>query len=405
MTQILCFQNAGEIDPRLVTIMGTNVKEGANPIGYFGTGLKIAIAIVLRLGGQITIQSGEKQMTFYASDETIRGKIFGLIRMETDGEIQFLGFTTELGKTWEPWMAYRELYCNMKDENGSVVLMDTMPSPCKGNTRVLVDCPELLAVHKEPRLWLLPKVELLWKTPVLECYAGKSYVGYYHGIRVCEFEKPTTFIYNLLGQHTLTEDRTLASWQFFGAVTREVIGKDRPSIPLPVLTRIATPNKAAAESDWYWPSYIQPREEILNLVQASPRERTEAIGITHNLREAVTPYLPKRPLTRSLFDDLDEAAPEIPPYTCPFIDDLQTALLSLANSLRLTPKTDVLGMNDALIAAADTIDDIVGTHLGSESDLERLRTINESLRLVGQFWRRQCKILAKDIPSSKRDAA
>ena len=48
----LLFTNPGEIDIRGATIAGLSAKEDAGAIGYFGTGLKYAIAQVLANGGQ-----------------------------------------------------------------------------------------------------------------------------------------------------------------------------------------------------------------------------------------------------------------------------------------------------------------------------------------------------------------
>ena len=39
---MIVFENAGEIDPRLFALIGVNVKESENAIGFFGTGLKYA---------------------------------------------------------------------------------------------------------------------------------------------------------------------------------------------------------------------------------------------------------------------------------------------------------------------------------------------------------------------------
>lgn len=50
------FENPGEIDPRMISTFGVNVKENDSAIGFFGTGLKYAIAILLRNHHRISIQ-------------------------------------------------------------------------------------------------------------------------------------------------------------------------------------------------------------------------------------------------------------------------------------------------------------------------------------------------------------
>ena len=52
---IVSFVNSGEIDPLTITTIGVSVKEGENPFGVFGTGLKYSIAILLRTHHSVSI--------------------------------------------------------------------------------------------------------------------------------------------------------------------------------------------------------------------------------------------------------------------------------------------------------------------------------------------------------------
>src|SRR3990172_10357377 len=130
------FKNSGKIDPRCITIIGVSVKETENPIGYFGTGLKYAIAIILREGGQITIWRGLERFDFNTVNIEIRGESMKLIHMNG----RELGFTTALGKHWKVWQAMREIYCNTVDENGISKEGEILPT--EGTTTVCVTLPE-----------------------------------------------------------------------------------------------------------------------------------------------------------------------------------------------------------------------------------------------------------------------
>ena len=110
------FSNNEELDPISITTFGINAKNNDSAIGYFGTGLKYAIAIILREGCKIAINSCGNSYKFSLKEQTIRGKSFSVICMNGNP----LGFTTELGKNWELWMAYRELHCNTLDEGGTI---------------------------------------------------------------------------------------------------------------------------------------------------------------------------------------------------------------------------------------------------------------------------------------------
>src|SRR5512141_2444774 len=103
---MIIFQNEGEIDINTVKTMGVSVKE-EGAIGFFGTGLKFAIATLLRNKQEIVIFSGTERYDVGVKTIQIRGQDFDMVTL--NGEQ--IGFTTQLGKTWEMWMAFRELHC------------------------------------------------------------------------------------------------------------------------------------------------------------------------------------------------------------------------------------------------------------------------------------------------------
>ena len=55
---MVVFENTGEIDILSISSFGVSVKEGDSPIGFFGTGLKYAIAVLLRHNQKITAYCG-----------------------------------------------------------------------------------------------------------------------------------------------------------------------------------------------------------------------------------------------------------------------------------------------------------------------------------------------------------
>jgi len=68
----ILFENSGVIDPRAITTFGVNSKETARAIGFFGTGLKYAISLILREGYSITVYSGKNKLEFGKLQEKIR---------------------------------------------------------------------------------------------------------------------------------------------------------------------------------------------------------------------------------------------------------------------------------------------------------------------------------------------
>lgn len=245
---MLVFSNHGEIDPRLITTLGTNVKLNASPIGEFGTGLKYTLAILLRKGFAFTVCSGRRKFEFETEEEEIRGKTFQMINMvENDllsgkPQVTRLGFTTELGAKWQLWMAYRELRSNCQDEGGSIELLpDGTEVSCEpGMTKICVW--GLDHWHQNAGQVFLDETPALWANTDIEIHEGLSSSLFYRGIRVKKLDKPSLYTYNILSTMTLTEDRTLegmwyANYYLAGAlmqcndpaIRKAIIGAGRDS--------------------------------------------------------------------------------------------------------------------------------------------------------------------------------
>lgn len=212
------FESAGVIDPRSITTFGVSSKDNdQKAIGFFGTGLKYAIAILLRMDCGITIYSGGKKYTFGLFREKIRNVEFDIVTMSSDDDIpQKLGFTTELGKTWEMWQAFRELHCNCADENGASYELDS-----KGVKFDRLDSSRTYVVVQGTafeKTWLERVQIILDSPPIAETsYAnihhGHSEWIYYRGIRTHKLAQPALYTYNIVEQMSLTEDRTFKfSW-------------------------------------------------------------------------------------------------------------------------------------------------------------------------------------------------
>jgi hypothetical protein len=215
---MLYFSSPNEIPLEAITTLGISAKpDPATAIGFFGTGLKYAIAIILRSGGQIKIsRQGKSTLTFGTREIEVRGKPFSLITIRDDGDPpKDLGFTTELGKTWPIWHAYRELYANTLDEGGKII-SDNMPPPYlfprTAETIITVNCPQLDQVHQFRDKYILSDERLcIVRTNHLEILPGASSALFYRGFRVNQLPAPSSYTYNLLTKCELTEDRLLGS--------------------------------------------------------------------------------------------------------------------------------------------------------------------------------------------------
>lgn len=222
----ITFYNSTPLDIRALITLGVNIKESDSPIGFFGTGFKFAVATLLRHNCGISILSEGVRWTFKSSPTLIRGKPFNIILLEGPDGPRELGFTTDLGKNWELWMAYRELYCNAKDEGGDVTtnphfrmrLDEPLLRPFDPyasisdvvtigppRTQIIVSGSAFEAIHSNRKEFLFletPDVETPWADVVFK----PASAIFYRGIKVADAS--TFYTYNIKGQIALTEDRT-----------------------------------------------------------------------------------------------------------------------------------------------------------------------------------------------------
>lgn len=195
------FCNAEPIDLNAIAIMGVSVKTGDNPIGFFGTGLKFSIATLLRTGHRVRLIRNGETIQFAAEPETIRGEEFERVRMGNER----LGFTTRLGRTWEPWQAYRELYCNCLDEGG--VIGDEMPDGDWGTVFAVEGEPIAQCHRNRHDIFLSSKP--LSKGWACEIHPGEGMHAFYRGVRAHKHGQVSLFTYNVTTSIDLTEDRTI----------------------------------------------------------------------------------------------------------------------------------------------------------------------------------------------------
>lgn len=214
---MIIFQNQGLIPIEAFTTFGINAKPNSNnPIGYFGTGLKYAVAVTLRLGGTFRLFRGIEEYEFYLKETDFRGKSFQTVRMRKRKSLmarwsyEKLPFTTELGKNWEPWMAIRELESNTRDENGHSCIFHEHDDPHPDYTMIIIECPEMEEAYQAlDQIFMEDGMTKLCGNSIVEVYDRPSKFIYFRGLRVTDLgEHESLFTYNFVSNLSLTEDRT-----------------------------------------------------------------------------------------------------------------------------------------------------------------------------------------------------
>lgn len=183
------------------TTMGVSVKDGG-AIGKFGTGLKYAIAGILRLGGSITIFVDGERHAFEARQTDIRGHAFQIVHHNGTP----CGFTTELGKHWEPWQLFRELASNTLDEVGHWTNAQTTAKSAR--TVIQVCCREVEDSERDEKVFITKGTPLVESTFGAQIYDGPSRHYYYRGIRAGSFPAACPVTVDVQNG-SLSEDRLL----------------------------------------------------------------------------------------------------------------------------------------------------------------------------------------------------
>ena len=239
---VVVFQTDTLLDRRSFTTFGLNAKPNTTtPIGFFGTGLKYAIAVLVREGIPLSIYSGALHYEFYVRKTKYRESDVQEIKCrirKTDQRKPSkpsyirLPFTTELGKTWELWQAFRELESNTRDEGGTTTLVPdgSIPIDSKDKTQIIVRGNAFTQVYHDRASIFLPdslrRHKFAENMPEgesvdVEVFDEPSRYVYYRGVRVLDLnqnnyrqdreENPITsrYTYNFVRSMDLTEDRTL----------------------------------------------------------------------------------------------------------------------------------------------------------------------------------------------------
>lgn len=201
---MIIFENTGLINMRAATTFGISVKETQHAIGEFGTGFKYAVAVILRLGGSVTMWRGTKHYRFDVKDVKVRGERVKMLTLNG----KELPWTLQFGKNWAPWQAYRELYANALDEDGDIY---SVSAPVKGEagiTKIMVTGAGFDEQHLA-RDTIFLNSKPIFTMPGLEVHRGESSVVFYRGLRAHDLKKPALYTYNITSPMSLTEDRTL----------------------------------------------------------------------------------------------------------------------------------------------------------------------------------------------------
>lgn len=224
---MLLFITPSEFDLRAITTFGLHAKPNSrSPIGQFGTGLKYAIAVTLRLGGSVHIhQPGQAPHRFETRSAIFRGKSIEEIWRVRAGEAERMPFALNHGLRWTDLMAFREFESNTRDEGGRTfhfikpveVMAHLQEADSHGETVIVVEGLDK-AWYQRDEMFLPDDMVPLWDNGVIQVLPRRGKNVYLKGVKVLELTKPSHYSYNILNPEamsiSLTEDRTIDEYAF-----------------------------------------------------------------------------------------------------------------------------------------------------------------------------------------------
>ena len=307
---VVVHESPGELDLRALTLFGASAKPATtSPIGYFGTGLKYAVAVLVREGVPLRMFVGEDEYEFRLAEEAFRDRTFSVVKMRRRAgalrswlsEVE-LPFTTELGRNWKPWQALRELHANALDEGGYSYRYSDEDAAAAGGiegslgaTRFVVG-PHDGYLEEFSRIGelFLPTAGRAWDgRTIAEAEKVPSRHVYWRGMRVMDLpeERPSLFRWNVLSPIELTEDRTAKyPFQLSAAVARHVLQSEDPHLVREV---VAAPTSASWEGSLDYDFSGAAPGDVFRAVVQKRRYRGSAVG--HSAARYYDRYVPPEP--------------------------------------------------------------------------------------------------------------
>lgn len=174
----LKIQNDGELDIRLVALMGGTTKSNDEfKIGQWGSGLKYTLAYLIKNNLLFHIFIGETEVKISTETEVIREENFEIICI--DGKRTSI--TTQMGgEAWKPWMIVRELWCNALDEGGELKETTEIIEGSSGKTTFFIQVtPDIKEVIMNWDDYFIHGKEPMSENDRYKIYAGGNFLRLY----------------------------------------------------------------------------------------------------------------------------------------------------------------------------------------------------------------------------------
>lgn len=244
----LKIQNDGELDIRLVALMGGTTKStNEYKIGQFGTGLKYTLAYLFRNNLDFKIFVGTTEIKIHIEKELIADTLFEIICING----KRTSITTKMGEDWSAWMIIRELWCNALDEGGEFKdITDEVIGEEGKTTFYIQEDSNIKEVLKDWDKYFIHSNKPIFKSKTYTLYpAGNKLSFYKKGVLIFEHpDKKGLFSYDI-GNADINELR-----EFKGILQREICHAlvDANENAIEYLLANITEEHFEGDMDWDW---------------------------------------------------------------------------------------------------------------------------------------------------------
>ena len=257
MQQWILIENSGQVELGAFTLLGATSKtDEPEKIGYFGTGVKYAIAYMLRNDIEFHVFSGEREIPFITQLQKFRGQIFNVVLV--DGRATSI--TTAMGRDWTNWQALREVYCNALDEpEGDLEIVSHNPIGFPGMTRFYISTKggmgQLVASDTFGK-YFCRDAEVVFELPsvgqILKPFCRGAGV-YRRGIKVYESDQDNSVYDYNLDDVRIGEDRLIKHpWEVWEGIWKLVAACTDPNVIKDIMDKVMTEGWLEAHAFSYW---------------------------------------------------------------------------------------------------------------------------------------------------------
>lgn len=238
---MIIITNKGLIDPLAFELIGASTKRNDNnTIGFFGSGIKYAIAGLLQREIPFQIWRGKDPIDIQVQPVKMRDTEFN--RIIINGNPTSL--TTAMGPKWETWMLIRELYANAIDEGGEMAITNDYHEFIKEEytTIILPDLEKLEKIIDQQDFLFTRGRDIIYENNKIKIYEDIGDGGFYvKGIYVGGRNSGHGF--ELKIPYNINEERTISDTYTAMALTFEALMSiDDKKIIKKIVSKARTPN-------------------------------------------------------------------------------------------------------------------------------------------------------------------